>query len=240
VQDANSTLANYGIVADHPELLDINAGTVTASGDWVHLNSIDYSPERDEIVVSSRTLSEVWVIDHSTSTAQAATHSGGQRGKGGDLLYRWGNPQLYDRGTSANQQFFVTHSATWIDQGLPGAGNILAFNNGDRPGSANDFSSVVELAPPRDATGGYASPGAGPFLPASPTWSVGGVGQWYGGATQCGAVRTLDHTTLITLTNSGTLFEVDASGTTIQTQTLTGQVARAFRYRKVNGLWVGP
>jgi hypothetical protein len=38
----------------------------------------------------------LWVIDHQTTTAQAASHTGGRYNKGGDLLYRWGNPQTYD------------------------------------------------------------------------------------------------------------------------------------------------
>lgn len=239
VQEANPALANYGIVAEHPELVDINYGLVTG-GDWIHMNAIDYSPERDEIVVSSRSFSELWVIDHSTTTAEAATHAGGQRGRGGDILYRWGNPVVYDRGDAAAQQFHVVHSVTWVDEGLPGAGNILAFNNGDQAGSTNDYSTVVELAPPRTASGDYDNPGAAPYLPTQPTWSVGGPGQWYGGATQCGAMRTLDNTTLITLTNSGTVFEVNEAGDTIDSRTVTGSVARALRYRKVGGLWVGP
>lgn len=55
-----------------------------------------------------------------------------------------------------------------------------------------------------------------------------------------GAFRTRDNTTLITLTNSGTLFEVNAAGITVATRTLSGSVARAPRYRLVNGSWVGP
>jgi len=45
------------------------------------------------------------VIDHSTTTAQAAGHSGGTYGKGGDLLYRWGNPNAYQHGTAADESF---------------------------------------------------------------------------------------------------------------------------------------
>lgn len=238
IQDANSALGNFGVVSAHPELVDINLGTING-GDWVHMNAVDYDATRDEIVVSSRALNEVWVIDHSTSTAEAATHTGGRHGHGGDILWRWGNPQNYDRGTAANQVFYVVHSATWIDQGMPGAGNVLAFNNGDRAGTTNDYSTVVELAPPRDPADNYITPATGAFGPAAPAWSVGGVGGFYGGPTQCGAFRTLDNTTLITLTNSGTLFEVNSAGATIATRTLTGQVARVPRYRLVNGLWQG-
>ncbi len=63
--------------------------------DWLHTNSVDYNEEFDQIVVSVRHFSEIWVIDHSTTTAEAAGHSGGNSGKGGDLLYRWGNPEAY-------------------------------------------------------------------------------------------------------------------------------------------------
>ncbi|MSQ91082.1 MAG: arylsulfotransferase (ASST) [Phycisphaerales bacterium] len=239
VQEANSSLANYGVVADHPELVNINYGTVN-SGDWIHANAIDYDPVRDQIVMSSRNFNEFWVIDHSTTTAQAATHTGGNAGRGGDILYRWGNPAAYGRGTAANQVFFTVHSAAWINAGMPGAGNILAFNNGDRAGSANDYSTVVEIAPPRDANGNYVIASEQAFGPASPAWSHGALGAFYGGPTQCGAFRTLDNTTLITLTNTGTVFEVNAAGSTIWTMTVPASCARVPRYRQVDGLWIGP
>lgn len=240
VQDAAPTSPNYGVVASHPELIDANYSPAASPIDWIHMNSIDYNAERDEIVVSSRSWSELWVIDHSTTTAQAASHAGGARGHGGDLLYRWGNPLASRRGTAANRNFYVCHSATWIPAGLPGAGNILVFNNGDRTGNTNDWSQVTELAPPREISGGYVVPATASFGPTVPTWTVGTAGAFYGGPTQCGAFRTLNNTTLITLTSTDTLFEVDASGNTIATQTLTGSVARVPRYRLVNGLWVGP
>jgi len=244
VQDVNSSLANFGSVIAHPELVDINVGAVSAQmgiGDWIHMNSIDYNPTLDQIVVSSRTLNELWVIDHSTTTAQAATHTGGNSGRGGDLLYRWGNPVNYDRGTAANQSFFVVHSATWIDAGLPGADNIMAFVNGDRAGTANDYSTVMEIVPPRDASGNYVIEPTLAFGPSTPVWSYGSQNQMYGGPTQCGAFRTLDNTTLITLTNSGLVFEVNSAGQTIWTRANPGlTIARAVRYRQVDGEWVGP
>ena len=238
IQDANAAAANFGVVATHPELVDINFGAVMSS-DWIHMNAIDYNATRNEIVVSSRSFNELWVIDHSTTTAQAATHSGGARGKGGDLLYRWGNPLVSRRGTTTDQFFRVVHGVTWIDEGMPGAGNILSFNNGDRTGTTNDWSQLVEIAPPRDKSGGYIVPATSAFGPTAPLWSVGGVGGFYGGPTQCGAFRQSNGNTLVTLTNSGTLFEVNAVGATVSTTQLTGQVARVPRYRFVNGVWQG-
>ena len=240
IQDVNPALANYGVVADHPELIDINLGMV-AGGDWTHCNAIDYDPVRDEILISSRTLNEVFVIDHSTTTAEAASHSGGARGRGGDILYRWGNPGNYDRATPTNRYLNVVHSATWIREGLPGAGNIMMFNNGDRAGTANDYSSVYEIVPPRDAKGNYTIQTGSAFGPSAPAWTYGAPNQIYGGPTQCGAFRTLDNTTLITLTNAGRTFEVNAAGAVIWDRTNTGlTIARAARYRQVKGLWIGP
>lgn len=240
IQDVNPALANYGVVSAHPELVDINLGLVTA-GDWTHMNAIDYDPVRDEIVISSRSLNEIYVIDHSTTTAQAASHSGGARGKGGDILYRWGNPQNYDRGVAADKVFFTVHSATWIDSGLRGAGNILAFNNGDRTGTSNDYSTVLEIVPPRDASGNYTIGKSAAFAPSSALWSYGAPGQIYGGATQCGAFRTLDNTTIITLTNSARTFEVNAAGIVLWDRLNPGStIPRAAPYRRIDGVWIGP
>jgi len=40
---------------------------------------------------------------HSTTRAEAAGHTGRRSGKGGDLLYCWGNPRTYRAGTKADQ-----------------------------------------------------------------------------------------------------------------------------------------
>ena len=136
IQDADQTKENYGVVGDHPELMDVNLGEVSGigGGDWDHANALDYHPELDQIVFSSHYLDEFYIIDHSTTTAEAAGHTGDLSGMGGDILYRWGNPQNYRAGDEGDRVFFIVHGANWIDPGSPGAGNILVFNNGDRPG----------------------------------------------------------------------------------------------------------
>ena len=167
IQDYDPTKENYGVVEEHPELIDINYGRATM--DWNHINSIDYNEEFDQIILSVKNFNEIWIIDHSTTTEEAAGHTGGNSGKGGDLLYRWGNPAAYRRGTVNDQKFFGQHDARWIEPGCPGEGNILVFNNGlGRPGLS--YSSVEEITPPVDSNGNYyIEPGCA-FGPEEQTW----------------------------------------------------------------------
>jgi hypothetical protein len=170
IQDMDPALANYGVVADHPEKIDINYFGTTAAADWMHVNSIDYNAELDQIMLSVPTFAEVWIIDHSTTTAEAASDSGGLRGHGGDLLYRWGNPRTYQAGTSADQVFYFQHCAEWIAPGLPGAGNVIVFNNGvNRPGG--NASSADEFIPPIDAAGNYVLNPGNAFGPSALEWT---------------------------------------------------------------------
>ena len=90
IQDVDSTLPNFGNVKENSQLMDINYGTIGSingyNGDWMHINSIDYNPILDQIVISSRNTNEFYIIDHSTSTEESSGHSGGNYGKGGDFL----------------------------------------------------------------------------------------------------------------------------------------------------------
>lgn len=156
VQDFNPNAANHGVVAEHPELVDINAVyTQNINPDWLHINSVDYNPALDQILLSVPFLHEVWVIDHSTTTLEAAGHTGGNSGRGGDLLYRWGNPGIYDQGGPADRDLYFNHAATWVGPGLdpndPDVGKIMVFNNRVGP----DFSAVDIFTPPVDANGNY-------------------------------------------------------------------------------------
>ena len=120
-------------------------------------------------MISSRFLNEIWIIDHSTTTQEAADHSGGNYGHGGDLLYRWGNPQVYKTGNSSDQIFFGQHDARWIKEGCPGDGHITVFNNGwKRP--EKKFSSVYEIIPPVDSNGNYYLEPSFSYGPEEPIW----------------------------------------------------------------------
>ncbi|MGB0871313.1 MAG: aryl-sulfate sulfotransferase [Flavobacteriales bacterium] len=133
IQDFDSTKENYGVVADHPLRIDINYDNNDGKADWLHANSIDYSPDMDQILLSIPYFNEIWIIDHSTTTEEAATSSGGLCDYGGDLMYRWGNPQAYQKGDSTDQKLFFQHDAHWLDLNLPNTdpnfGKIGIFNN---------------------------------------------------------------------------------------------------------------
>lgn len=173
IQDHDPTKDNYGVVEEHPELIDINypPAPVGGNADWNHINSIDYNEYFDQIILSVHNLNEIWIIDHSTTTEEAAGHSGGNSGMGGDIMYRWGNPQAYDAGTSEDQILFGQHDAQWIKEGLPGEGNILIYNNGmNRPDG--EYSSIEEIVTPVDNEGNYPTPETGESFPPETTiWS---------------------------------------------------------------------
>lgn len=211
VQDFDETKENFGVVADHPELWDINAGN--SGVDWIHFNSIDYNPDLDQIILSSRHLSEVYIIDHSTTSEEAATHEGGNAGKGGDILYRWGNPEMYGRGTEADKKLFGQHDAQWIETDRPDEGKLLVFNNGiARP--AGNYSTVDIWEAPIDADGNYIIDGNAPFGPEALSWTFGDVPNTVIYSSNIsGAQRLPNGNTLICEGRTGHLLEVDYNGT---------------------------
>lgn len=231
IQDYDESKANYGDVGAHPELIDLNFGDGTIAAmiakpeeleklraigyvgggeqkqqrppptDWLHINSVAYNADLDQIMLSVHQFNEIWVIDHNTTTAEAASHKGGKSGKGGDLLFRWGNPRAYRAGTIKDQKLFGQHNAHWIDQGLPGAGNILLFNNGlRRTGGA--YSSVDEISLP-DSNGNY------PTRPVKPAWTyVAPKRIDFYSPLLSGVQRLPNGNTLICSGTNGTVFEV--------------------------------
>jgi hypothetical protein len=198
VQDKDQSKENYGVVADHPELVDINFNS--SGADWLHTNHVKYNAELDQILISVVDLSEVWIIDHSTTTAQSASHSGGKYGKGGDLLYRFGNPAAYKSGSSSDRLLYGQHGPVLIPKGYPGADNIIVFNNGTQ----SRGSSVDEFKLPVNADGSY-------DLAKKPekVWSYAPSGFF---ATNLGSAQRLANgNTLICHGTSGTLYEVTSA-----------------------------
>jgi hypothetical protein len=91
------------------------------------MNSIDYHPQLDQIAVSVPFVGEIWILDHSPTTEEARGSSGGRSGRGGELLYRWGNPKVYGRGVEADKQLFGQHNVLWIPDGWKNAGHLTVF-----------------------------------------------------------------------------------------------------------------
>ncbi|MBK7385121.1 MAG: aryl-sulfate sulfotransferase [Flavobacteriales bacterium] len=146
IQYVDAAKPNYMPIADHPERLNINVAISGANppgsgGDWFHLNGIDYNPALDQIAFSSRLLSEIFIIDHSTTTAEAAGHTAGNSGMGGDFLFRWGKPANY--GTAGTQTIpAACHDVRWILDGRPNAGYLQFVNNGGGTGSSTVIDAI--------------------------------------------------------------------------------------------------
>ena len=234
VQDINSELSNFGIISEHPELFDINCGSVGndaggpqgANADWMHINAVDYNPILDQIVISSRTQNEIFIIDHSTSTEEAASHSGGNSNQGGDFLYRWGNPENYGRGDESDRILGDQHSINWIPAGYPGEGNLILFNNFHE----DNTSAVLEFSPPLDGNN-YAIIEGESFGPETWEWIYTGD---ITTPMQGGAFRLPNGNTLITQTHTATIIEVDSEGNELWSFTHEGEssywIARCEKY----------
>ena len=215
IQDVDPSKPNYGVVGEHPEKINLNYTNRQAGADWTHINSIDYNAELDQILLSVHGFSEFWVIDHNTSTVEAA-------GSVGDLLYRWGNPQTYDAGTSADQQLYAQHDAQWIPAEYPGGGNILVFNNGDR--RTRPYSSVDEVVVPLNPDGSYTLANA----PQSATWTYS-ADNFYADHIS-GAQRLPNGNTLICSGTDGRFFEVTSAGEIVWEYNYGNEVFRVTRY----------
>lgn len=229
VQDVDVNKPNYGNVSENYGKININYSQQAKGRDWTHFNAVDYNKELDQILVTSRNFSEVWIIDHNTSTEEAS-------GEKGDLLYRWGNPIAYNRGTKADQKLFAPHDGRWIDSGFPGEGDILIFNNGQNRPDAN-YSSVDQFTPPLES-GKYSIGSTEAFNPSKLTWTYKSD-NFYSNHIS-GAQRLKGGNTLICEGTSGRMFEIEEDGTivwqyinpyySIQQADTNREVFRAVRY----------
>ena len=235
VQDFDATKPNFDVVSNRPERADVNWQTDIGSPLWLHTNSIDYNPDLDQIVISNRTWSEFWVIDHSTTTAEAAGSTGGNSGKGGDILYRWGNPATYK--TAGTRHLFGQHDVSWIDAGLSGEGNLMCFNNqkGQLLGGIL-ASSVTELIPPVDMNGNYALTPGQPYGPAAPIWEylAPNPTDMYSPIVS-GAQRLPNGNTLITVGIQNRILEVGLNDQVVW----EASVLQCFKARRIEGSLIG-
>ncbi|MEM7038557.1 MAG: T9SS type A sorting domain-containing protein, partial [Bacteroidota bacterium] len=217
---------NYGVIADHPERMDINVptggggGPFGGGGDWFHFNGIDYNPDLDQIALSSRYLSEIFIIDHSPTMAQAATDSGGNSGMGGGFLYRWGNPSNYDQIFGVQNIPAACHDVRWIlDDGRRHGGWLQVYNN-----EGNNGNSRLDRIDTPDSGYVYLRNPGQPYGPTAPDWThnclVSSSGQSAGDGMRDGNV--------FANASGGYMYEVDSLGNLVW-QYPAGP-AKAFRY----------
>ncbi|MEM1319990.1 MAG: aryl-sulfate sulfotransferase [Bacteroidota bacterium] len=239
IQQRDPNANNYGIISEHPELLNMDA---ISRFDWEQresfmINGMGYNAELDQIALSVRKMSEVVIIDHTTTTQEAAGHTGGKYGKGGDILYRWGNPQNYGAGTSNDRFLFFQHNPHWIEEG-PHKGKMTCYNNGlNRPIDTTvevNYSNVPIINTPVDADGFYPnlSPGEA-HLPQAPDMIIGPETNtpFFSGYTS-GAHIFPNGNVFITEGVRGRIFEINPAGQTVWQYTVpfTWYIFRAEKY----------
>jgi hypothetical protein len=236
IQNYDEKAANYGDPADHPGRIDVNGGgpplvideeqlaELRALGyvpegeggdedddedelrpDFLHINAVDWHPELDQIAMTPPEFGEIWIIARPRSTEEAA-------GPKGDLLYRWGNPATYGRGTAADKRLFFPHDVQWIPPGYPGAEHLTIFNNGGgRP--EGEWSSVEEIVPPVAPDGSYVLEEGKAWGPAGTVWTYRATEpESFFAPFISGAHRLPDGNTFVTSGPQGRLFEITASG----------------------------
>ncbi|MDA9067666.1 aryl-sulfate sulfotransferase [Flavobacteriaceae bacterium] len=149
IQDKFESLPNYGDINENPNKININytvdnppGGNFFINGDIMHANGLDYDESNDLIYLSVNYYDEVWVIDHSTTLDESNSSSGGNYDKGGDLIYRFGNPNTYN--SLGDKIFDKQHFPNLLEDGEVGEGNILIYANG----LADQQSTIYELEMP--------------------------------------------------------------------------------------------
>lgn len=192
VQDYNVKLSNYDTIRNAPHKIDINYNpNDNPQTNFIHFNSIDYNAETDQILLSARLFDEVWIIDHSTTTKEAATDKGGNSGQGGSLLYRWGNPYAYKTGDLADRKLFKQHNAHWVKNNETHNENIMIFNNGNGREPVN-FSSVEIIKPPKKGSS-YVKGVSTAFGPATAYYEYTDTANYYFFASYISGATFLDN-----------------------------------------------
>ncbi len=191
VQDIYPDRPNYGEIGPGCRKIDLNYAQYEAfwfsMGQIMHVNTISYNAEHDQIMLSSAMHEELWVIDHATTTEEA-------EGERGDLLYRWGNPSSHGAGPETDKTLYWQHDIHWIPDDVPHRGDVLIFNNGPRrsmDGTPNNaelrmsfgtgYSDILELTLPLDDDGNWTWNTDDPMNGAELVWSYNGDGRgdWY-------------------------------------------------------------
>ena len=200
---AGEHIDEFGFSEAAREVIALAPGFGRGAFDWIHINSATYlGPNRsfdagderfapDNVIVSSRQASLIAIID-----------------RGGSVVWQLGPDFSVTAEQQRIRQIIGPHHPHVIPKGLPGAGNIMVFDNGGssgygRPNSiaptglgvyARATSRVLEIDPVTlELVWSYAAPG---FFSTNIS----------------GAQRLLNGNTLITEGAGGRLFEVTTGG----------------------------
>jgi len=251
VQDRYPDKANYvgegKTIADYPGRLNVNLPGRPVRRDWLHLNAMDYNQDLDQVMFDT-VQGEVYIVDHGNTFVPGDPEASLALAAGpkGDLLYRFGDPARYGQGdpprvledwtmsSPGHKQIGGVHDIQWIDEGLPGAGNLLLFNNAQYLFERMPQSYVFEINPYLDAdgndTGRYVNPPDAGYtvwesdnlrnthkLPKNLSnqivWMYGSrSGQNFFSHIGSGAQRLPNGNTLICADTEGHIFEVTADG----------------------------
>lgn len=222
-QNYNPAKDNYVTsIINNPQLMNINYNGSGNLPDRYHMNGIDYNPVLDQIVVSMHFINSAFVIDHSTTTAEAAGHTGGSSGKGGDFLYRWGNPASY--GATGTTVFNTIHDAHWISGDNVNYPNYLAgYNN---QGGTGGKTAIDIWNPPYNGNN-YTLVAGQAYGPTASAYKYNAVFT----ATNEGNSHQLPNGNMLVNNFQGSIYEVNPSGTIIWTKTGASS-SHAYRYTK--------
>jgi hypothetical protein len=206
------------------------------AGKHVFHHDVDYNAKLDQIVLSSPTFGELWIIDHSLTMAEAATGEG-------DFLYRFGNPATTKSGALDDAVLHWQHDVHWVEDGLNGAGNILVFNNGNhrrmdgtyflhqpRGGFGTAYSDLLELELPVRVDGSYDWTKQ-PKVAWS--WNSDGSEDYYS-PFMCGVTRLPNGNTIFVSSFEKRIIEVTEDGERVEDYRVprNGRMYRVYKYPK--------
>lgn len=218
VQNTDSGAPDYASPVRLPRRMDVNYNP-GRTPDWLHADAMDYNPALDQIALCLRNTGEVWIIDHSTSTEQAASSSGGLMHRGGDILFRWGNSAAY--GAAGRITLQKPRDARWGAHGRPGQETLLIANGTNQ---ATGQATLIEIQPQ------YYFKGT--TLSARTIWSYeGSSGAPIPGGSLSGAGRLPGGNTLVCDGPGGRVFEVTPGGETVREQ--SAPATPLYRARRI-------
>jgi len=200
---ASDHIDEFGFSAAARKVIKAAPGNNAGRGsfDWLHINSATYvGPNHwfdagdprfapNNVIISSRQASFLAII-----------------GRDGKVVWRLRPDFNESKELRAIRQIIGQHNAHIIPKGLPGAGNVLVFDNG----GASGYGFPNPTAP--DGANSFARPSSR-VLEINPVtlelvWSY--TGTKFFGSNSSGAQRLANGNTLVTEGPSGRLFEVTA------------------------------